>query len=132
MVIVNFSHPLTKTQQEQIEKLSGQSITAIHNLPSQLDNGRSFAQQVAAEVDVIGLSAQEWQTLPLLINPPAFAPITAVLIAELHGRMGYFPTLIRIRPVTGTTPSQFEVAELLNLQTIRDQARRRRVGHTDD
>lgn len=41
----------------------------------------------------------------------------------LHGRMGYFPGIIRIRPVEGTIFSKFEVAELINLQQIRESAR---------
>jgi hypothetical protein len=43
--------------------------------------------------------------------------------AELHGRIGHFPTLIRMRPKHGSVTS-YEVIELLNLQTIRDAARK--------
>jgi hypothetical protein len=42
-----------------------------------------------------------------------------------YGRIGHFPALIRLRPKSGSLPS-YEVAELLNLQAIRDAARRRR------
>jgi hypothetical protein len=40
--------------------------------------------------------------------------------------MGYFPTVIRMRPVAGSTPLRFEVAEIVNLQVVRDAARDRR------
>jgi hypothetical protein len=50
----------------------------------------------------------------------------AVLIAELHGRMGYFPAIVRIRPISGSTPPQFELAEIINLHQIRSQARSQR------
>ena len=40
-------------------------------------------------------------------------------------RIGHFPSLIRLRPKSGPLPS-YEVAELLNLQTIRETARKRR------
>ncbi|MFL5624460.1 MAG: CRISPR-associated protein Csx15, partial [Ktedonobacteraceae bacterium] len=66
-----------------------------------------------------------WQTRPLLINPPGFAPAAFVLLAELHGRIGHFPSLIRLRPKAGPVTG-YEVAELLNLQSIRDTARLRR------
>ena len=33
------------------------------------------------------------------VVPPALNFITAVLLAELHGRMGYFPAIVRLRPV---------------------------------
>jgi len=47
-------------------------------------------------------------------------------MAELHGRMGYFPPLLRLKPVAGSVPPRFEVAEILDLQTARDEARRKR------
>jgi len=40
--------------------------------------------------------------------------------------MGYFPTVLRLRPVEGAVPPRFEVVEILNLQQVRDQARRTR------
>jgi hypothetical protein len=40
--------------------------------------------------------------------------------------MGYFPTIIRLRPVANATPPRFEVAELINLQAVRDRAREQR------
>jgi hypothetical protein len=123
MLIINFTHPLTEAQQGQIEALTNQAITAIHNVPCQLDNAAPFARQVATIIETAGLSPVEWQNESLLINPPAFAPVVAILIAELHGRMGYFPSLIRIRPIPGANPPQFEVAEIINLQAIRDHAR---------
>lgn len=71
------------------------------------------------------LHSEEWQTHPLLINPPGYAPAAFVLLAELHGRIGHFPSLIRLRPKPGPVTT-YEVAELLNLQTIREEARLRR------
>src|SRR5205814_2912181 len=79
-------------------------------------------------VDATGLSSEEWQTSPLLINPPGYAPAAFVLLAELHGRIGHFPSLIRLRPKSGPVTA-YEVAELLNLQAIREQARMRRSGN---
>lgn len=126
MVVVNFTHPLTERQRAQVETLTGQVIAEVRDAPCQFDNIRPFAVQVAEQVDAVGLSPAEWQAKPIAINPPAFAPAAAILIAELHGRMGYFPAIIRLRPVPDSTPPQFEVAEIVNLQNIRDQARARR------
>jgi len=49
-----------------------------------------------------------------------------VLLAELHGRMGYFPPIVRLRPVPNALPPRFEVAEIINLQAVREAARTRR------
>jgi len=86
----------------------------------------SLVEQVTTIADATKLSAEEWQTLPLVVNPPGYAPVAMALLAELHGRMGHFPTLLRLRPVADSTPTTYEVTELLNLQSIRDEARRRR------
>jgi hypothetical protein len=40
--------------------------------------------------------------------------------------MGYFPSVLRLRPVPDSNPPQFEVAEIINLQAVRDRAREHR------
>lgn len=123
MFVINFSHPLTELQRKQLMELMEQPLTEVRDIPSQFDNNQPFAEQVSERVDAVGLSAGEWQSLPILVNPPAYAPATSTLIAELHGRMGYFPAIIRMRPVAGSIPPQFEVAEIINLQVVREVAR---------
>ena len=126
IVVVNFAHPLTEAQRAQIERLAGQPVVRVLDVPAQVDVEQGIEPQVTALMDRVGLSAEEWQTLPLLVNPPGLAPLTAVLLAHLHGRMGYFPALLRIRPVAGAVPPRYEVAELLHLQAVRDKARKQR------
>jgi hypothetical protein len=124
MILLNFSHPLTSAQLEQIEALTGQVVERVFDLMPQLDHERPFDSQIRELVDGVGLSSQEWQTTPLLLNPPGYAPAAIVLLAELHGRMGYFPAMVRLRPVPDSNPTQYEVAEIINLQALRDQARK--------
>jgi len=126
MLILNFSHPLTPAQRLQIETLARAKIEEIRAVSVQIDQARPLAEQISALVDAIGLTSEEWQTRPVMINPPGYAPAAFVLLAELHGRIGHFPSLIRLRPVADSTPTAFEVAELLNLQSIRAAARQRR------
>ena len=125
MLILNFTHPLTAEQRAQIEALANTSIEEVRTIPVQIDQGEPLEPQITTIVDAVGLSSEEWQTRPLLINPPGYAPAAFVLLAELHGRIGHFPSLIRLRPKSGPVTS-YEVAELLNLQTIREAARKRR------
>lgn len=127
MLIINFTHPLTESQRAQIEALSGLSIEEVRTIPVQIDQAETLASQVVAIVNAVGLSSEEWQTRPLLINPPGYAPAAFVLLAELHGRIGHFPALIRLRPVADSVPMRYEVAELLNLQDVREKARYRRL-----
>jgi|SRR5579884_1702901 len=123
MVIINFSHPLTEAHLAAIEHLTGQKVERVLEVKTHFDPARPFAEQAHALVETAGLMAVEWQTQPLLINLPSLNVIAAVLLAELHGRMGYFPVVSRLRPISDSTPVQFEVAEILNLQAIRDAAR---------
>src|SRR5947207_1695790 len=126
MLILNFTHPFTSEQRAHIEALAKTSIDEIRTIPVQINQDGPLEPQIIAIVDDVGLSSKEWQIRPLLINPPGYAPAAFVLLAELHGRIGHFPTLIRLRPVAGSTPTFYEVAELINLQAIREEARRRR------
>ncbi len=126
MLILNFSHPLTAEHLAQVEALTGTAGVRVLDIPTHFDPALPFAPQVAALVEQIGLTSSEWQTQPILINPPSLNMIAAALLAELHGRMGYFPPVLRLRAIEGVLPPRFEVAELINLQAVREQARRRR------
>jgi hypothetical protein len=126
IVVVNFAHPLTGAQREQVASLAGRPVVRVVDVPAHIDVEADVGRQATALVDRAGLSAGEWQTLPLVVNPPGLAPLAAAVLAELHGRMGYFATILRIRPMAGSAPTRYEVAELLNLQALRDAARERR------
>ena len=126
MILLNFSHPITEAQRDQIEKLSGTRITREVPVPAQFDHQQNFDTQLANLMSKVSLSATEWQTVPILLNLPSLNFIAALLLAELHGRMCYFPPCIRLRPIQDALPPRFEVAELLNLNAIRENARKTR------
>ncbi len=126
MILLNFSHPLTPAHLAQVESLTGREVERVVEIPTQIDPQQPLAPQVTALADQCGLSPAEWQTLPLLVNPPALNFIAVALLAELHGRCGYFPAHLRMRPVPGSLPPQYEVAEILDLQAVRDGARQKR------
>jgi hypothetical protein len=123
MLLLNISHPLTDAQRAQVQTLAGQPITETRYIPVQFDNAQPYPEQVRVLVDSINLTPEEWQTLSILVNPPAYNFAAMTLLAELHGRIGYFPAIVRIRPVPESTPPRYEVAEIINLQTVRDAAR---------
>jgi len=126
MILLNFAHPLTNDHLKQIESLTGQPIERVIEIGSQIDPQQPLVPQVAELADRAGLSLAEWQTLPLLINPPALNFSAVTLLAELHGRCGYFPAHLRMRPVQGALPPRYEVAEILDLHIVRDEARQKR------
>ena len=126
MIILNFTHPLPESETASVAELTGQVVEQTIDIKTNFDPERDFAPQVRALLDNINLTAAEWQTAPILINSPAQNVIAVILLAELHGRMGYFPPVLRLKPVPEATPPRFVVAEVINLQAIRDKARGQR------
>lgn len=123
ILVLNFAYPLTDQQQTQIEDLSGTSIEDIITIPTRINEEEPLQPQITSLIDAIDQSSQDWSKRHILINPPGYAPAALLLLAEIHGRIGHFPTLIRMRPKHGPVTT-YEVIELLNLQTIRDAARK--------
>lgn len=126
MILLNFSHPLTPAQQQQIAAITSHPIAASHHIACQMDNSEPFAAQIRTIANAIPLTSAQWQSAPILVNPPAYAPAAAAMLAELHGHIGHFPAIIRIRPIVNSLPTQYEVAEIVDLQTIRNSARTQR------
>ena len=127
MLLLNFSHPLTADQLAQVAALTGQPVARAISLPVQFDSDAPFEPQLHALLADLPLTPEALQTEPIVVNLPSLNFIAALLLAELHGRMGYFPPIVRLRPAAGSLPPRYEVAEILNLQAVRDAARRART-----
>lgn len=123
MILVNFSHPLTAAQLTEIENLAQEKFAQLIDVKTHFNETQPYTEQARALVEAVGLTSEQWQQERLLINPPSLSAIAVLVLAELHGRMGYFPSIIRLRPVPGSMPPQFEVAEILNLHSVREKAR---------
>ena len=125
ILVLNFAHPLTAEQQAQIEALAGTGIEDIVTISTLINEKEALEPQIARLIDAVDQSFNDWYKRDILVNPPGYAPAAFLLLAEIHGRIGHFPTLIRIRPKHGPVTS-YEVVELLNLQSIREEAQKRR------
>jgi hypothetical protein len=126
MTLLNFAHPLTEAHLAAVERLTGGKVERVLDVKTQLDPQKPFIEQVRTVVESIGFSSHQWQTTRLMVNLPSLAAITALVLAELHGRCGYFPSVLRLKPVPNSNPPQFEVAEIINLQALREEARQKR------
>jgi|SRR5581483_3451814 len=126
MHILNFSHPLTDMQVAQIEALAQLKMDSMREVRVQFEVSKDFVPQVVEMVDSLDIPPDRWQKEVWLIVLPSLNFITAILLAELHGRMGRFPTIVRLRPVADMVVSTFEVAEIINLDSVRNAARARR------
>jgi len=126
MILLNFSHPITDMQLSQLTELMARAPTQIIDVKTHFDELLPFVPQVAAMMGEVPLTAEQWQGEPILVVLPALNFIIGVLLAELHGRMGYFPPIVRTRPIPNVLPRQFEVAEIIDLQSVRECARKTR------
>ena len=125
--LINFAHPITPEQKEQIQAIINDDMRVI-DIKTQLDNDAEFGPQAVALVDqtVEALGGPEAiQATPIIVSLPGLASAAAAVLAELHGRMGYFPPIVRLRPVPGPV-RRFEVTEIIDIQGLREAARTRR------
>ena len=123
MILLNFSHPLSPAQLARAAELTGQPVERVVELPVQFESEKPFLPQLKELAGRLPLDPTQFQTEAILVNLPSLNFIAGLLLAELHGRMGYFPPVLRLRPVPESLPPRYEVAEILNLQSVRDAAR---------
>jgi len=131
MICVNFGHPLTVEQVHQIETLCRLPIERVIEVTCQIDENETIWPQISAIADRAGLSTSQWQTLALIVIPPPLHIAATVLMAELHGRMGHFPSIVRFRSIDNHQVVRFEVVEIVNLHEIRQKARQMRGSVTN-
>ena len=126
MIILNFAHPLTPRQLEQIATLIGGAPERVQDIRSQFDLEHAFNEQIIRLLNDLDISTQQWQSGGWLIVLPSLNYAAAVLLSELHGRMGHFPAILRLRPMVGVLVTEYDVAEIINLEAVRSEARTRR------
>jgi len=125
MLILNFGHPIRDEVIKTIEKALNINVREIIEIPVCFDPDASFVDQTKSllDGDKPHLSDREWQTEDIVIVPPSQPVIAQTLIAVLHARMGHFPTIIRLKTEPESTPTRYGLAEIIDLQQVRDQAR---------
>lgn len=127
-LVLNFSgHPVLPGQQEAIRRfLHWPSVDVIDVLFGNVPEDENFVSSVTNALENVELSAEKWQTTPLVVIPAGYAAVWSVVLAELHGRLGYFPDVVRLRPAKTVSNEKFEVAEIMNLREVRHNSRDKR------
>ena len=126
ITVVNFSHPVTDHQLEQLAALLSVDTDGISvkDVAVHFDHAGSFAAQAVAVVDEVDLG---WQTDSYVVVPPGHSTAAACLLAEINGRSGAFPTVVRVAP-DSSRPNSYRVEELIDLRSLRTEARTRRAN----
>jgi len=94
---------------------------ALGNVPED----EHFIPAIEKAIDRLDLTSKEWEQ-PIVVIPAGYAPIWSVLQPILHGRLGHFPDVVRLRPVDPLTGVRYEVAEIMPLQQLRHESRGKR------
>lgn len=125
---LNFSgHPVLAGQQKAIQKRMGWPALEVIDVPmGTVAEDENFLKTAIRKVDGIDLLPNEWQTFSLVAVPSGYSPLWSALLAEIHGRLGHFPDVVRLRPAPQGEKEKFEVAEILDLRDVRHQARTKR------
>ena len=126
MILVNFGHPLSADAVAAVADLVGEPVEELRQRPLHMQSAVPFAEQVRTAVDDVQLDATSWQLGRIVVNLPGLAPAAALVLAELHGRIGGFPPVLRMR--RDEPYSRYVVAELLDLQAVRERSRPTRLG----
>ena len=126
-LLLNFSgHPVLPAQLKTVEKLLQWPSSKVIDVPvGTIAEDRKFVANIVKAIERIDLSPEEWQRASIVALPAGYSAIWSVLLAELHGRLGYFPDIIHLRPSTDGA-EKFEVAEIMNLRQVRHAAREKR------
>jgi hypothetical protein len=123
MILLNFSTTFKSIQLAQAEILLHEPIDRVVNFPCQVDSDTEILPQFNKLMAKLPLNDAELKREPLVVVLPAQNYLAVLVIAYLHGRMGYFPQVIRTRlKATGLLPLH-EAAELLDPQAVDDVAK---------
>jgi hypothetical protein len=127
-LIINFSgHPVLPGQQKDIgQMMHWQTPEVITVSLGNVAEDHHFVSTIEKAVEKVALSPEEWQSTPLVVIAAGYTAVWSVVLAELHGRLGYFPDVVRLRPASTASNEKFEVAEILNLREVRHNSRDKR------
>lgn len=121
-IVLNFSHPFTDTQGDEIARLVGDEwgIQPIGDLSRQYryNTAEELAEQVREQVAAAGISPWAWQNCKIVVNLPAHSGGAMIALVEMHGRMGYFPTVLRVE----RAEDGFHFTEAIDLEKLRLRA----------
>jgi hypothetical protein len=127
-LVLNFSgHPVLPGQIKSIEKMQEWPTAKVIDVPvGTIAEDRKFVANVVRAIENIDLSPEQWQKAGIVAIPAGYSAIWSVLLAEMHGRLGYFPDIVHLRPSSTTSEEKFEVAEIMNLREVRHSSRGKR------
>lgn len=127
-LVLNFSgHPVLPGQLAAIERMQHWPSSQVISVQvGTIGEDRRFVANIVRALDGIDLSPEQWQTASIVAIPAGYSAIWSVLLAEMHGRLGYFPDVVHLRPASAASKEKYEVAEIMSLRAVRHSSREKR------
>jgi hypothetical protein len=126
MTLLNLAEPLSREDVSTIAAMCGRKVRKAIDADAAFATSQPMSAQVRALVDKLGLSAREWENSSLVLCLPADPVAAALIVAEIAGRRGRTPTIVRF--ATDKTTGRREPVETISLHEVRKEARHTRKG----
>lgn len=126
MVILNFAEPLSADDISAVASMHGRKARKVLDVRAQFLPDLPLAPQVRNLVDGIGFSRNEWQSLSLVVCLPSDAVAATLLVAEIAGRRGRTPAVVRFR--VDARSGRREPNEVISLHEVRKSAQQAGKG----
>jgi hypothetical protein len=123
MILLNFSSPFKKDQLPQVELILQEPIDRVVNYPCKVDSDMEILPQILEFMAKLPIGEAELRNEPVAVVLPVQNYQAVLVIAYLHGILGYFPPIFRTRLATIGIMPIHEAAELLNPQAVEDAAK---------
>ncbi len=122
MILINYNRPLKPDQINQVEAIIHEGIERVIDLGvPELDVDAPVQPQLKALTKRLERLDLDLQKEPVIILLPPQNYQAVMVMADLHGRMGYFPRVIRtlLRTGGGLFP-RHDAVEVLDPQALED------------
>lgn len=126
MIILNLAEPLSAEDASAIAALAGRRLRGVQSFQPKFSDDLPLAPQVRNFVDLMGYSPKDWQTMSMVICLPQDPVAAALFVAEVAGRRGRTPTIVRFR--TDANTGKREPSELISLHEVRKEAQQAQKG----
>lgn len=126
MIMLNFAEPLTEEAVSAISALSGRTVRRVVNLPPKFADNLPLVPQVRTLLDQAGFSKREWETTSLVVCLPNDPAAAALIVAEVAGRRGRTPSIVRF--IHEGPTGKKEPSEIISLHEVRKEARQSGKG----
>lgn len=130
-IVLNFSHDFTPEQREEILALLEKNEDEVEireglGRQYQYESAFGLVKHVREQVAAVRLGASAWQECQIVVNLPAYSGGAMIALADMNGRMGYFPTVLRVE----RADDGFHYTEALDLEQLRLRALKERQADT--